>query len=343
MQRAKIQDVARLANVSLSTVSAVINGKDVVSDKTKRRVLDAVAQLDYHPSLYASNLARHSPKVMGLIVSNLINPFFADAAEKFEKAAAAHGYQVSLALTHFSPSQLRVCVRQMLGIRVAGLAVLTSEIDNEALTLLRSCKTPSVFLDVGAPGPHMGNIQVDTRRGMYLAVRHLVELGHRDILFVKNSHESKDVPLLLSHRRRSQGLRDALRGSLTKGVKVEVADLPGFGAQAGLDAIRNLRGKRSFTAVICINDMVAVGVYRGLSEAKLRIPQDVSVIGFDNTYLSEFLNPPLSSINISREDLSKLAVETLLQMLEGGNISRDTKLATELILRESTAPPALLR
>jgi LacI family transcriptional regulator len=280
---------------------------------------------------------------MGLIVSNLINPFFADAAQEFEKAAAAHGYQVSLASTNFSPSQLRVCVTQMLGMRVAGLAVLTSEVDDEALALLKSCKTPSVFLDVGTPGPHMANISVDTRRGMFLAVRHLVELGHRDILFVRNSHESEAGPLLLSHRRRSQGLRDAVRGHLAEGVKVQVVDLPGFGAQAGLNAIRSVRENRSFTAVICINDMVAVGVYRGLSEANLRIPQDVSVIGFDNTYLSEFLNPPLSTIHIPREDMSKLAVEMLLQLVEGGNIGRDIKLATELIIRESTAPPAFVR
>jgi LacI family transcriptional regulator len=118
MQRAKIQDVARLADVSLGTVSAVMNGKDVVSDKTKRRVLDAVAQLNYHPSLYASNLARQRTKVMGLIVSNLLNPFFAETAQGFEKAALAHGYRVSLAQTNFSPSQLRVCVRQMLGMRL---------------------------------------------------------------------------------------------------------------------------------------------------------------------------------------------------------------------------------
>jgi LacI family transcriptional regulator len=178
---------------------------------------------------------------------------------------------------------------------------------------------------------------------MFLAVRHLVELGHRDILFVQNSQEAEAGTPLLSHRYRSQGLKEAMRKYRAEGVKAQVVDIPGPGAQAGLNAIRSVLGSRSFTAVVCINDMVAIGVYRGLNEANLRIPQDVSVIGFDNIYLSEFLNPPLSTIHIPRDELSKLAVEMLLQQLGGNKVGYEVKLATELVIRKSTGPPASAR
>lgn len=343
IKRAKIQDVARLADVSLSTVSAVINGKDIVSEETKLRVLEAVHRLGYQPSLYASNLARHHTRVLGLIVSNLVNPFFAETAQTFEKEAHRRGYQISLAATNFSPSRLRECVRQMLGMRVAGLAVLTSEFDEEAFALLKSSNTPSVFLDVGTPGPHVGNIRVDTKRGMFLAVRHLVELGHREILFVRNSQKDDQEPSLLSHRSRNQGFTAALRKYRAEKIRPLVVDCPGPGAHAGLEAIRKaLRGEH-FTAVVAITDMVALGVYKGLNEAGLRVPQDVSVIGFDNTYLSEFMIPSLSTVDISKVVLSELAVEMLLQEAETDERGREVKIATDLIVRKSTAPPAFAK
>jgi LacI family transcriptional regulator, galactose operon repressor len=339
VKRAKIQDVARLADVSLSTVSAVLNGKDIVSEDTKLRVLDAVSRLNYLPSLYASNLARHRTRVLGLIVSNLVNPFFAETVQAFETESQRHGYQISLQETGFSPLRLRACVRQALGMRVAGLAVLTSEFDEESFALLKESDTSSVFLDVGCAGPHMGNIRVDTRGGMFDAVRHLVELGHRDILFVKNSTRLKSGSSLLSHQLRNQGFSEAIRKYRTQGVKYLAIDIPGPGAQAGLKAIRKALKAKHFTAVIAITDMVALGVYHGLREVGLRIPQDVSVIGFDNTYLSEFMHPPMTTVDIPRVTLCKAAVEMLLEEAASVQSGREVKVTTNLVIRDSTMPP----
>jgi LacI family transcriptional regulator len=340
MKRAKIQDVARLADVSLSTVSAVINGKNIVSEPTKNRVIEAIQRLDYQPSLYASNLARRHTRVLGLIVSSLVNPFFAETAELFEQEANQHGYQMSLASTNFSPSRLRACVRQMLGMRVDGIAALTSEFDEEAFSFLKSSSIPTVFLDVGRAGPHMANIRVDAKRGMSLAVRHLVELGHRSILFARNSLKGDEEPSLLSHRYRNQGFTDAIRKHRPQQVRGIVVDCSGPGAHSGLKAIRKALKEEKFTAVVAITDMVALGVYHGLIEAGLRIPQDISVVGFDNTYLSEFMNPSLSTVDISRKVLSQLAVELLLRENDGGTSGRELKLATDLVIRNSTSPPS---
>jgi DNA-binding LacI/PurR family transcriptional regulator len=340
MARARIQDVARLADVSLSTVSAVLNGKDIVREETKRRILEVIERLDYHPDLYASNLARRQRRVLGLIVSNLVNPFFAETAQSFEREAHRRGYQVSLASTGFSSSQLRISVEQMLGMRVAGLAVMTSEFDAKAFQLLQSSRTPTVFLDVGTPGPRISNIRVDTKSGMVLAVRHLVSLGHRDILLICNSQKGEIEPALLSHRYRSEGFMAAIEKYHSRGARAHIFDAPGPGAHAGLKAIQSALRSDQFTAVVAITDLVALGACRGLHSAGMRIPQDVSVVGFDNTYICEFTNPPLTTIDIPTDALSKSAVQLLLSAVQNEKPGLELTLATELIVRKSTGPPA---
>lgn len=337
MRRATIRDVARLADVSLSTVSAVINEQDIVSPDTKQRVLEAIKRLDYQPTLYASNLARRKTRVLGLIISNLSNPFFAEVAQGFERAAQSRGYQVSLTATNFSSAQLRVCVNQMLGMRVAGLAILTSEFDEEAMTIVKAGRTPSVFLDVGIPGPHTGNIRVDTKGGMFQAVSHLVELGHREILFVRNSQKSEGEPSMLSHRNRSDGFKSAMRKHRDSNLRFHVIDLPGPAALAGLNAIRQALSRYKFTAVVAITDLVAFGVYRGLNEAGLEVPRDVSVVGFDNTFICEFMNPPLTTINIPKASIGDLAVSMLIEEEQSlGKSGQEVVLSTELVERQST-------
>ena len=335
MVRAKIQDVARLAGVSLSTVSAVINGKAVVAAKTRRRVLDAIAQLRYRPSLYASNLARRELRVLGVIVSNLQNPFFAETAQAIEDEAMRVGYTISLAATNFSSELLRSSVHQMLGARISGLAVMTSERDKTAFDVIEQSGVPSVFLDVGRSGPTSTNIRVDSRGGMMAAVQHLIELGHRDLLLVRNSQKSSP---LLSHRYRYQGFAAAVEACGVADLRTHVVDVAGSGADAGLEAIASALGRLPFTAVMAVTDMVALGVYRGLQQRGVSIPGDVSVVGFDNTYVSRFLHPPLTTVDIPRGELSRLTVEALTSS-EKERRGVSVKLPTALILRESTAAP----
>jgi LacI family transcriptional regulator len=171
---------------------------------------------------------------------------------------------------------------------------------------------------------------------MKAAVKHLIELGHRDLLFVRNSQEASGPPLL-SHRLRDQGFAAAVRSCAIEGLKTNIVDVRGPGADAGEQAIASVFGKIRFTAVIAITDMVAMGVYRGLQARGVRIPREVSVVGFDNTYFSRFLNPPLTTVDVSRSDLSRLTIESLLK--RRGNSKRMIHLPTSLILRESTAPP----
>jgi len=339
MPRAKIQDVARLAGVSLSTVSAVLNNKEVVRAATRLRVLEAIARLHYRPDHFARNLARRSMRVIGVIVSNLQNPFFAETAQVIEDEAERLGYAVSLAATNFSPQRLRASVQQMLGARISGLAIMTSERDEMAFDIVAQSGVRSVYLDVGKPGPVSTNIRVDLRGGMMAAVKHLIDIGHRDLLFIRSA-PIHSGPLLLSHRSRDQGFAAAVRASGISNLQTHVIDVAGSGAPAGEEAISLALGRFPFTAVIAVSDIVALGVYHGLQQRGVRIPQEVSVVGFDNTYFSRFLNPPLTTVDIPRDKLSRLVLEALtLPPSSRGPAS--VKLGTDLVVRASTASPAL--
>ncbi len=336
--RPKIQDVARAAGVSLGTVSAVLNGKSVVKETTRQHVQDAIAKLGYHPDLYARNLARRSTQVLGVIVSNLINPFFSELAQAIEIEAAKFGYGIALTATNFSPEAHLAAVEQFVSARVAGIAVMTSERNLLAQQRLAKSGVPSTFLDVGKPSVNCTNIKIDLRGGMKATVGHLLALGHRDLLFLRNSQKTSGPPLL-SHRMRDQGFAAAINTCGLSDLSVNVLDAIGPGAEAGETAITSALDQFFFTAVVAVTDMVALGAYRGLQRRGLRIPNDVSVVGFDNTYISRFLSPSLTTVNIERTQLSEIVVK---ELLSSGQISVPRKticMPTELITRESTAAP----
>ncbi len=312
----------------------MLNAKGRVSEATRQNVQRAMAELGYQPDLYASNLARRQTNILGLIVSNLQNPFFAELAQAIEEEARARGYQVSLMATNFSPEQHRSAVHQLLGARIAGLAVMTSEDDRESRdTVLRS-GVPAVVLDIGRPMGQSSVLRVDAASGMRAAVEHLIALGHRHLLYVRNS-QHVGGPSLRSHRLRDRGFAAAVRSFAGLQVTTHTVDIEGPGADAGEQAIAQALGTVPFTAVIAITDMVALGVYQALQSRGIAIPAQVSVVGFDNTYFSRFLSPPLTSVNVSRLHISRMVVDSLLRR----EPARLLRLPTELVLRSSTAPP----
>lgn len=336
-RRPRIQDVASLAGVSLGAVSAVLNGNGRLSAATRDRVRSAIRNLGYRPDLYASNLARRQTHVLGLIVSNLQNPFFSETAQAIEEEAARRNYQVSLMATNFSPERQRSAIERLLGARVAGIAVITSEHDKAARRLLVSSRIPSVFLDVARPVKSSAAIQVDSMGGMRSAVEHLIELGHRKILFVRSAHDQKVA--LLSHTLRNDGFTAAVRAYRRLGVIASVVDADGSDAAASERAVLSALGRTSFTAVVAINDVAAMGVCRGLQANGLKVPDDVSVVGFDDTYFARFLNPPLTTVRIPCDQLSRKAVELLMTSTMKHGSNKLYKLETALVVRESTGPP----
>lgn len=325
-----LDDVARRAGVSTATVSRVINDIGPVRPATRQRVLRAIAALDYLPNVHARNLAGGRSRLIGMIVSNIENPFFLDLYHALEAAARERDHEVFVASTGYSPRQLAATARQMMARRPAGLAVITSEADIGLVDALRRAKTPAVFFDLACSGPGLSSICIDYRAGMTRVVEYLRTLGHTRMAFV--GHHSTLGPL---GARESTFVAVMRASSPPLAYAVASAD---DSPEGGRRAARELLGDRTRpTAILCANDFMAIGVLRELADHGLAVPGDVSVTGFDNIGLSAFTCPRLTTVDVPRERVGRTVV-SLLAPDEGWRATPGTRLSIipELIVREST-------
>ena len=331
-----LEEVAKRAGVSTATVSRVLNNVAVVRGTTRARVIKAVAELNYHPNLHARTLAGGKSQTLGMIASNMENPFFFDIFRALEADARQHGYDVVVANTDYQSDRLSKSVRLMIGRRVAGLAAIVSEMDPGLIGELTASKTPVVFYDVGTVTKNISNIRVNYQRGIERVVDYLHDLGHSRLAYV--GHHSTLGPT--SEREKSFVAAASRFGSATEWRTV--ADQDSFeGGQRAVAEI--LSSGFNPTAIICVNDFMAIGVLRQLRERGLSVPKDVSVTGFDNINLSQFCYPPLTTVHIPRERIGHLAFDILVpETVKGKPPGREVLIDPELVLRGSTAP-ALFR
>jgi len=329
-----LDKVARRAKVSTATVSRVLNNASVVKSSTRARVMKAIAELKYHPNLHARSLAGGKNRTIGVIASNMENPFFFDIYKTVEADAHARGHEVVVANTDYRPEQLVTSIRLMIGRRVAGLAVVVSEMDPALIKELAESRIPVVFYDVGAPRPNITNIRVNYRRGIEMVTGYLHSLGHRRLGFV--GHHSRLAPI----NERMRAVLDAVAQNPALEVKT-AADADTL--EGGRQATRALLASGySPTAIICVNDITAVGALRELRERGIRVPQDVSVTGFDNVKLSEFCYPSLTTVHIPRERIGHIIVDALIPQPGATPAEHEIVIDPEFMVRDSTgtAPAA---
>jgi LacI family transcriptional regulator len=324
-----LQQVARRARVSTATVSRVLNNATIVKPSTRARVIKAIEELKYHPNLHARTLAGGKSRTIGVIVSNMENPFFFDIYKTIESDAHARGYEVVMANTDYRSEQLVTSVRLMIGRRVAGLAAIVSEMAADLIEELNHSRIPVMFYDVGAPRRNVSNIRVNYRRGIEKVVDYLHSLGHRRLGFI--GHHSVLGPI----NERMKAVADAV--ARIPSLKVRTA-ADADTLEGGREATRALLATGfKPTAIICVNDVMAVGALRELRERGLRVPQDVSVTGFDNVKLSEFCYPALTTVHIPRERIGHIICEMLIPPEDGARAGeRDIVIDPELVLRDST-------
>jgi DNA-binding LacI/PurR family transcriptional regulator len=326
-----LEEVARRARVSTATVSRVLNNVDVVKSSTRARVMKAVAELNYHPNLNARSLAGGRSKTLGMIASNLENPFFFDVFRTLEADAHAQGYELLAANTDYRPEQLLRSVKTMIGRRVAGLAVVVSEMEPDLIRELDASGIPTVFYDVGPVRGRISNVRVNYRRGMERIVEYLHGLGHRRLAFI--GHHSSLGPL--SERERAF-LETVERYPGKETRTVADVDRPEGGRHAAAEL---LNSGFEPTAILCVNDFMAIGVLRELRERGLRVPQDVSVTGFDNIGLSEYCYPALTTAHIPRDRVGHLVFESLTrESSDGKPAGREVVVDPEFLVRDSTGP-----
>jgi LacI family transcriptional regulator len=327
-----IRQVAKRAGVSTATVSRTINSPQQVKPGTARRVWKVIEELKYFPNTQARSLVSGRSRIVGLIVSDITNPFFPELVKGFEDAASQKGYEVLLSNTEYDSSRMATGVRRMLERKVDAVAIMTSEMDRSLTQQLAHRDIPMVFLDVGQVDKHVSNIKVDYAHGISQAVGHLLELGHRRIAFISGPGDLK------SARIRRLAFLKAMkeRGIIGDQCLIETGNHRVDGGFSAMSRI--LDGEWLPTAVLCSNDLTAIGGLRAIRRHGLRVPHDISVVGFDDIALAEFTEPPLTTVRLPRRELAGKAFEALLASL--GDTSRmgvEYAITPELIVRESTA------
>jgi len=335
---ADIRAVAALAKVSIATVSRTVNGSPAVSERLSKRVWQAIEQLNYFPNTHARSLVSGRSRLFGIIVENITNPFFPELIQSFEEVAVANGYEILVSSSNSDPKILTTCVRRMIERKVEGVAVLTFGEEEPVLDQLAQHHIPLVLAEFKLEDTKASTILLDYTTGVRAAVDHLVTLGHRKIGFLAGPHT------LHSAITRKNDFCTAMKAAnlpVTPEWVLE-CDHTLKGGVTGFSRLQALKDRP--TAILCSNDMTAIGVLRAAYMAGLRVPQDLSVIGLDDIDFAEYTLPPLTTIRLSRIDLARAAFEALRQQAEiesHTTVKREFLVSTTLVVRGSTsAPPA---
>jgi LacI family transcriptional regulator len=327
-----IREIARKAKVSTATVSRAINHVPTVDPQLAKRVWKVVDELGYYPNTQARALVSGRTRIFGLIVSEITNPFFPEIVQTFENLAVENNYEILLTSTVHDPKRMESSVRRMIERRVDGVAVLTFGMEETLIEHLRFRKVPLVFIDVGPDVPGIANIRINYQNGIRQAVQHLAALRHTRIAFVSGPLQLKSA----------LARRDAFKASMIEiGLSPDLIVVGDHRMEGGMQALLELNSLSNRpTAVLCSNDMTAIGVMREAYEQNIKIPDDLSVVGFDDIRLAEFTTPPLTTVQMSQHELAKIAFQALLNEVESEPSVHERhkyELTTSLVLRRSTS------
>jgi DNA-binding LacI/PurR family transcriptional regulator len=338
-KRLDIRDVAKHAQVSIATVSRTMNHVPTVDRELAERVWKTIEELNYFPNTQARALVSGHSRLFGLLISEITNPFFPELIQGFEDFAIENHYEILIGSTNYDPQRMASCIRRMIERNVEGVAVMTFGIEEPLLDELVSRNIPMVFVDAAPPSKNVSTLVVDYYEGIRQGVKHLAELGHRKLGFISGPMQQRSCQL-----RKTAFLRAIAEAGIdTQERWLIEGDHTLEGGMRAMEQI--LTGKKLPTAVLCSNDMTAIGALRVLSKAGLRVPDDISLIGFDDIHLAEFVYPPLTTVRMSRNDLARSAFTALRSHVEPAqtNAKKAWPISTSLVIRQSTgrAPKAL--
>src|SRR5919201_2919559 len=324
-----MEDVAREAGVSRALVSLVMRESPKVSEKRRGRVLAAAERLGYRPNAMARGLASRRTRTIGVLLNDLQNPFFAEMTEGIFEAADELAYRLLIGTGRRQPAGERRAVGSFFEHRSDGLLLVSPRLPlNEILAVGRT--TPTVVVARPLRSAHVDTITNDDLFGAALAVRHLAELGHRRIAHIDGGRGAGAAP------RRTGYVREMKRLGLEPQVVAGE-----FTEAAGVRAAESLLQEDSLpTAVFAANDLVAAGALDRLEDAGLRIPEDLSIIGYDNTFLAALHHMSLTTIDQPRPEIGRLALRTLVERIDGGRTGAvHHRVEPSLVVRATTAPP----
>lgn len=328
-----IYDVAQAAGVSIATVSKVINGTGRISDKTRKHVTDVMQQLKYQPSMVASALTGKRTFTVGLTLPDLANPFFAEVARAVEDRGHEYGFNVIICSTDNDPEREIKYFTLLTQKRVDGVIVATRTEKDLFLKKLLQQHIPIAIIAGEMPALAVDTVMVDDYLGGHQAGSHLIGLGHRCIAVLAEDTGTS------SNRERIRGCHQAIRSA---GIQPDDAmvTVGGFTVDEGKAAAgRLLDMEEPPTAIFACNDLLAIGAIQAARERGMQLPQQLSVVGFDNTILATIIDPPLTTIGQPIQEIGRQAMDLLVQEIKGEKTARQRiVLMPELVVRGSTAP-----
>ncbi|HVU48098.1 MAG TPA: LacI family DNA-binding transcriptional regulator [Terracidiphilus sp.] len=328
-----ILQVAKRAKVSTATVSRVLNGFPGVREATVARVRRAVAEMNYVPNPNARSLRVGRTRMFGLIISDINNPFFPELVDAFEALASAEKIEVLFTHTNYDPRRLHNCIRRMIERSVDAIAVMTSEVDEQALQDATKAGVPVVLMNQRKLAAKYPNVPVEYAAGFREALDHLLALGHRDIGFIAGPET------LNSAVGRKEAFKTALRshGLHVRTEWIATGDMRVEGGRTAMEKLLACNPRP--TAVIASNDLMAVGALQAAHAAHVSVPKHLSIIGFDDIPIAAMVHPPLSTIRHPRREVAARAFACLQLSLQGVKVDANPPLQPHLVIRNSTAPP----
>ena len=328
-----MKDVPEKAGVSVTTVSHVINETRMVSKNLRQRVLTAMKELGYQPNALARSLRRKETNTIGMIMPDSANPFFAEVARGIEDTSFEQGYSVIICNSDGDVQKELLHANVLAEKQMDGIVLFATGKSTKQIEMLQGRNIPLVMVDREIPDVMVDVVLTDNMQGGELATRHLLDLGHSRVACITGS---LDLPLSVE---RTTGYRKAL---LERGIAVDQALIVegDFNYESGYRATRQfLELDAPPSAIFACNDPMAIGAISAIVESGRRVPDDISIVGFDDVSLASFANPPLTTIVQSKYEMGAIATKMLLERVHDRDMpARRKLLGTSLLKRESTAP-----
>lgn len=333
---ATIYEVSELAGVSLATVSRVMNNSGKVKESTRKRVLEAMAQLDYQPNSFAQSLASNRSNCVGVLVSEMHGPIFGEMISAIESELRAAGKFALFAGGHNIEEKEEEGIRFLASRNCDALILHVEALSNEFLLERAASLPPFALINRQVPGMEDRSFVLDNEKGGYLATRSLLEKGHQDIAYITGPLGWVDASARL------EGHKRALK-EFGRPVDEDLVFEGDYQESTGAELARLIMDRNlPVTAIVCANDEMAVGVLEVLRTRHLSVPGDISVVGFDNVRWARFLNPKLTSVEYPVSAMSRMAAQWVLKHVYDAEAPEiRTVFEPELIQRESSGPAAL--
>lgn len=335
-----IKDIAKVAGVSHTTVSRALRGSTLISDETTRRVQETALALGYFPSAAAQSLKTNRSQALGVIVSSIDDPYFSEILQGIEEIAQEHHYSLFIAASQRDVERERTIVRAMHQHRVDGVIICSTPFGSERSQQLSKYGIPIVMVNNQAAEEYRYSIYHDDVDGSRQVTRHLIELGHRKIAYIGNSSSGRTT------QDRLAGFRYEMQSAGLAFPDKYIYELPGSEPEKASHAAEYFLSLPDRpTAIVCFNDMLAIGVLRAVQQRGVRVPEELSVAGFDNIVFSNYTNPALTTFDQPKRFIGQKAAELILSLLNAASDIHIPQhkihvLKGRLLVRQSTAPPA---